>query len=66
MWWCGDYHCDCTQPVVERITYEPGRAPRTERLWEGTFCSLDTERDPEKQERELAEAAARFGVEVAR
>jgi hypothetical protein len=64
MWWCGDPVCDCTQPVVERITKRsdgPGYA--FERLWEGTFCSRDTEQDPARQWVELIEARARFNAE---
>jgi hypothetical protein len=66
MWWCGDPVCDCTQPVVERITaLGPGDGPpfRFERLWAGTFCSGDTEHAPIVQWRELLAAAERLGAE---
>lgn len=42
VWWCGDYACDCTQPVLEKVEYwHDGISARTrsERLWEGTFRS---------------------------
>jgi hypothetical protein len=68
MWWCGDYECHCTQPVIERWTEtDSSMAPRhrSEWLWEGTFGSLDsaTVRDDVLQWRELKEAAERFGAE---
>lgn len=64
MWWCGDYYCDCTRPVIQRVTSDvEGVGPfRFERLWEGTFCSNDTDRNRELQWAELREAAERLGV----
>jgi hypothetical protein len=65
MWWCEDPVCDCTQPIIERVTPPPlsgHMGYKFERLWEGTFCSRDTEQDDAKQWAELRAAAARFGV----
>jgi hypothetical protein len=42
VWWCSDEHCDCVQPVIERITpnHRAGYPwVHRERLWEGTFVS---------------------------
>jgi hypothetical protein len=67
MWWCGDYRCDCTQPVVERITPRVGLPPLAERLWEGPFISRTGGRpedgEVEEQWRELLAAAQRFDAE---
>jgi hypothetical protein len=45
VWWCGDYVCDCTQAVIERVTEYGGpfRVERVDRklLWEGQFHSGD-------------------------
>jgi trehalose utilization protein len=66
MWWCGDEHCDCTQPIVERVTPPPlsgHMGYKFERLWEGTFVTSGEEPgERERQWDELREAAARFGV----
>ncbi len=69
IWWCGDEHCDCTQPVVERVTpnieaWYPWI--HRERLWEGTFMSsngygLEVD-EQELRDRELDEAAAEYGI----
>ena len=42
IWWCGDYFCDCTQAVIEKITpNDEVGFPwiHRERLWEGPFHS---------------------------
>jgi hypothetical protein len=65
VWYCGDETCDCTQPVVERITpnLEAGFPwIRRERLWTGTFRSGADPEESAAQRAELAEAAAKFGV----
>jgi hypothetical protein len=65
MWWCGDYVCDCTQPVVEEIPLSPPFIRR--RLWEGSFVSRDSADDLSAERAlqwvELIEARSRFNAE---
>jgi len=66
VWWCGDDMCDCQQPLIERIDPN-GRAGfpwiRRTKLWEGEFTSGAEPGTSERLERELKEAAARYGIE---
>lgn len=69
IWWCGDEYCDCTEPVIERIS--PGtRYPwvRRERLWEGTFLTDTFSYSWEERERlqyaPLREECHRIGVPI--
>lgn len=59
VWWCGDYHCDCTQPQIEiiRPNRKAGR-PWIERevIWSGTFRSWSSDEHPGDADRELADA----------
>lgn len=63
IWWCGDDHCDCTQPRIDHIS--PNRKAsypwiHSKNVWSGTFQS-DGEGRPE-QRIELEEAAKRCGI----
>lgn len=61
VWGCDDEVCNCTQPVIERLT--PGeRWPwvKIERVWEGTFHTEGEGYDESCLE--LTEAAGRFGI----
>ncbi len=65
MWWCGDAVCDCTQPIIDRIT--PNRDAgypwiRRERLWDGSFHSNATPEEILAQWAELLGARERFGA----
>lgn len=71
VWWCGDEYCDCTEPVIERISpnFRAGYPwIQREPLWTGKFLT-DTweysrvERD-ELQFAPLREACHRFGIPV--
>jgi hypothetical protein len=69
-WYCGDDYCDCTKPVIERITpnHQAGYPwIRREELWEGTFLTDTWQREPEEREQqraELREACHRFGIPI--
>jgi hypothetical protein len=46
MWWCMDEECDCTQPIIVRITPNTQVGypwVRRELLWEGEFLSATYE-----------------------
>ena len=69
IWWCGDEECDCTQPVIERITpnLEAGYPwIRREALWSGEFLTDTWEYDQEQREAlqfaPLREARQRLGA----
>lgn len=71
IWWCGDEWCDCTQPVIERIT--PNREVgypwiRRETLWSGKFLSCTSEHTEEERDRlqhePLREECRRIGIPV--
>ena len=69
MWYCGDDYCDCTQPVIERIT--PNHAAgypwiRRETLWSGTFLTDTWQRPEERQQQfaEIREACHQYGIPV--
>jgi hypothetical protein len=71
IWWCGDDECDCTQPVIERITpnLEAGHPwIRREVLWTGEFLTDTWEYDRAQREAlqfaPLREACRRLGVPV--
>jgi hypothetical protein len=69
IWYCGDEHCDCTQPVIERITPNTQAGYpwiRRETLWSGTFLTDTWQRDEEHQQQftELRDACHRFGVPI--
>ncbi len=66
VWYCGDDVCDCTQPVIERLSPNMGAGfpwIHRDRLWEGTFCSGADGQETRDQNAELAEACARFGIQ---
>lgn len=70
IWYCGDDYCDCTQPVIERIT--PNHRAgypwiRRDRVWEGRFLTDTwgyTSEDLEAmQYGPLREACQQYGIE---
>jgi hypothetical protein len=69
MWWCGDDDCDCTKPVIERIT--PNHVAgypwiHRETLWEGTFRT-DSGLYPEERQQQYAElrdACHQYGIPI--
>jgi hypothetical protein len=66
MWWCGDEHCNCTQPQIDRITpnHDAGYPwIKRERLWEGEFQSDASAEESLAQWRELIAAAEKYGAE---
>lgn len=69
LWWCGDEECDCTQPMIERIT--PNRRAGypwilRDTLWEGEFITDTWEYGrEEREERQYAPLRAeceRIGI----
>jgi hypothetical protein len=71
MWWCGDDYCDCTQPVIERITpnHQAGYPwVHRERVWEGEFLTSTEQYSAEEREAlqfaPLREACQQFGVTI--
>lgn len=71
LWYCGDEECDCTQPVIERITpnVEAGYPwIKRETLWEGKFLSLTFEYSAwDREETQFApmrEACRQHGVPI--
>lgn len=71
VWWCGDDYCDCTKPLIERITpNHKGGYPwvHREAVWEGEFLTDTYSYDWEERERlqfgPLREACHRFGIGV--
>lgn len=62
MWRCGDEVCDCTQPIVVRVTPNLGfsGAVHREVLWAGTFRSGATLGELAEQEWELEDARQRL------
>ena len=73
IWWCGDDYCDCTKPLIERIT--PNREAgypwiRREALWSGKFITdtwqYDRAEREELQYEPLREECRRIGIPVPR
>lgn len=71
LWYCGDQECDCTHPVIERITPNVDAGYpwiRRETLWEGTFLSntweYSTEEREELQYAPFRAACQRYGVPI--
>lgn len=65
IWWCGDEVCDCTQPIVERVTPNTDAGypwVRRERIWEGQFCSEATDGETIGQWKELREAMQKYQI----
>ena len=67
MWWCEDEVCDCTQPIIERVSQNPidPRFFTRERLWEGQFISQDGGYDDDElamRRDEFTAKAADFGI----
>lgn len=61
IWWCGDEQCDCTQPVIERVSpnLRAGRLwIHRESVWQGSFHSQVEPAESVQQRRELWEAVA--------
>lgn len=71
LWYCGDDHCDCTEPIIERVTPNLRLgypAVHREALWVGRFLT-DTGDYTEAEREELQygpwrRACADFGVAV--
>lgn len=71
VWWCGDEQCDCTEPVIVRVTpnLEAGYPwVRREALWTGQFLSSTFEYSAEERERlqyaPLRAACSSHGVPI--
>jgi hypothetical protein len=71
VWWCGDDYCDCTKPVIERITPNTNAGYpwiQREQLWEGRFLTRTYEYAHEEREElqyaPLRQACHRLGVAV--
>lgn len=71
IWWCGDEYCDCTKPVIERITpnLQAGHPwVHRETVWEGRFLTdtgtYSLAAREELQYAPLREACQRLGVPV--
>lgn len=62
LWDCGDPDCACVQPVIEEEVTS-GTGFTSERLWEGDFFSDPSPSELEFAHDQLAEAAARHGLE---
>lgn len=63
MWHCGDDHCNCFQPRIDRV--RPGvHRPwiKRELVWEGTFHSDPDCHEYEQQVDELKRAAEDHGI----
>lgn len=65
IWWCGDEHCDCSEPHIDHVT--PNRKAgypwiNRKNLWAGTFETDGEGR--ESQAVELKQAADRFGIQL--
>lgn len=60
IWWCGDDHCDCHQPVIEdlfenKIVHGVVILP----VWKGTFIGEPTTLEMQSLEEELRVAVAK-------
>jgi hypothetical protein len=71
MWWCGDNDCDCTQPLIERITPNLDAGYpwiNRETLWSGEFLTATYEYSMEQREERhmapLRAACERYGIPV--
>ena len=60
MWWCGDEHCDCTQPQINERN-ERGHLIRT--LEEGRYCCEADNQEHKEQCLWLLQKAREYQVE---
>ncbi len=71
IWWCGDDYCDCTEPMIVRITPNlKAGYPWIHRevLWSGEFLTetggYSPEEIRERQYEPLRRECRRFGIPV--
>lgn len=65
LWWCGDYNCDCSQPVIDRVT--PNRQAgypwiHREKVWQGSFRTGGEDMDMLRAE--LVAAAVEYHIKL--